>query len=127
MIFPLIFELYVFALCIAFLLAAVNVRFRDIGYLWEVFLQAAFYATPILYLMTKVSDFSVPVAKFLMLSPVTQILQDIRYFVVTNTTITTWSLVHDWKSFIPFIIIIVIGLLAIIYFRRNQARFAEQI
>jgi ABC-2 type transport system permease protein len=127
MLIPLIFELYVFALGIAFFLAAVNIKFRDVGYLWEIFLQAAFYATPILYLITRVIHFSPLVAKVLMLSPVTQILQDVRYFVVTNQTITTWSLVHGWKVLIPFMIIIVTVIIASLYFKHNQARFAEQI
>ena len=39
---PLVLELYVFALGIAMLLSALNVKFRDTGYIWEIFLQAAF-------------------------------------------------------------------------------------
>ena len=48
LVVPLLLELYVFALAVAFFLAALNVKFRDTGHLWDVFLQAAFYATPIL-------------------------------------------------------------------------------
>ena len=45
LIIPLVIELYVFALAVAFFLAALNVKYRDTGYLWDIFLQAAFYAT----------------------------------------------------------------------------------
>ena len=44
----LILELYLFALGIAFLLGAINVKYRDIGSIWEVILQALFYAIPII-------------------------------------------------------------------------------
>ena len=127
MIFPLVIELYVFSLGIAFFLSAVNVKFRDIGYLWEIFLQAAFYATPILYIITRVISFSPAIAKAIMLNPAAQIIQDTRYFLVTHDTITTWSLVGGWKAFIPFGIVILVIALASYYFKRNQAHFAEQI
>src|SRR5690606_4175919 len=38
-----ILELYIFALGLAFLLSAVNVKFRDVGYIWDVVSQALFY------------------------------------------------------------------------------------
>src|SRR5687768_2564352 len=42
LLFPLnILELYIVALAIAFLLAALYVKYRDISHIWEVFLQGA--------------------------------------------------------------------------------------
>ena len=35
LIIPLILELYIFSLAIAFFLSALNVKYRDVGYLWE--------------------------------------------------------------------------------------------
>ncbi|HEL1981150.1 TPA: ABC transporter permease [Streptococcus suis] len=48
-IIPLFFELALLATGIAFILSSLFVRFRDIGPIWEVFLQAGLYATPIIY------------------------------------------------------------------------------
>lgn len=124
-VLPLILELYIFALAIAFFLAALNVKFRDIGYLWEVFLQAAFYATPILYPLQMVIDQSELAAKIIMLNPVAQVIQDIRYVLVTADTIRLYDIVHGWKVLIPFAIIVFISILAVVYFRRSSKYFAE--
>ena len=67
---PLVLELYVFALGIAMLLSALNVKFRDTGYIWEIFLQAAFYATPIIYPLTMVMERSQKAAEILFINPV---------------------------------------------------------
>ena len=54
LLFPLVVvELYIFALGIAFLLSTMFVRFRDIGHIWDVIMQAWFYATPIIYPLTQ--------------------------------------------------------------------------
>lgn len=127
LIFPLIIELYIFALAIAFLLAALNVKLRDVGYLWEVFMQGAFYATPVIYPIQMVMSQSVTATKLLILNPVAQIIQDVRYVFVTNETITIWTLFSDWKVVIPFIIIAVLLLIAVIYFRNHSKYFAEEI
>lgn len=127
LVFPLIVELYIFALAIAFLLSSLNVKLRDVGYLWEIFMQAMFYATPILYPLQMVVTQSEVAAKFLLLNPVAQIIQDIRYVLVTEQTLTIWSFVGGWRVVIPFIIIIVVAVLAVIYFRKNSKKFAEQL
>lgn len=127
LIIPLILELYIFSLAVAFFLAAVNVKLRDVGYLWEIFLQAAFYATPVLYPLQMVYSQWPEAAKLLMLNPVAQVIQDGRFVMVTKDTITSWGLFHDWKELIPFIIIIITAILAIIYFRKNSPYFAEDI
>lgn len=128
LVVPLIIELYVFALALAFFLASINVKFRDIGYLWEIFLQAAFYATPILYPLQMVVSQSEFAAKLLILNPVAQIIQDMRYVLVTEQTLVIWSFVGAaWKIAIPFAIILVTGILAVIYFKKNSGKFAEQL
>lgn len=127
LIVPLIVELYVFALAIAFLLAALNVKLRDVGYLWEIFMQAAFYATPVIYPLQMVLEKSVGAAKILMLNPAAQIIQDARYVLVTDNTITIWKLFSDWKVFVPFIIVIILLIVASIYFRTHSKSFAEEI
>ncbi|HEU5121473.1 MAG TPA: ABC transporter permease [Candidatus Saccharimonadales bacterium] len=126
-VIPLILELYLLSLAIAFFLAAVNVKLRDIGYLWEIFLQAAFYATPILYPLSMVIERSELAARIMMLNPVAQIIQDIRYVLVTPQSVRLYDLVHDWKVAIPFSIIIALAITASIFFKRNSKYFAEQI
>ena len=124
---PLVFELYIFSLAIAFLLATLNVKLRDIGYLWEIFLQAAFYATPILYPLAMVIEQSELAARVIMLNPVAQIIQDVRHVLVTPESVRLYDIVHDWRIAIPFIVIIVTSIFALVLFRRNSKYFAEQI
>ncbi len=127
LVVPLIIELYIFSLALAFLLSAINVKYRDIGYLWEIFLQAAFYATPIIYPLQMVAKQMPGAEKWLLINPVAQIIQDIRFTLVTTDTITLWSTVINWKVVIPFLIIVVVAIIGSYYFRKNQKYFAEEI
>lgn len=52
----LLVELYLFSLGVAFILATLFVRFRDIGPIWEVVMQAGMYATPIIYPISMVME-----------------------------------------------------------------------
>jgi ABC-2 type transport system permease protein len=127
--FPLILlELYMLALALAFFLGAAYVKFRDISYIWEVGLQAAFYATPILYPITEVIAKSEVAAQVMMLNPVAQIIQDARWTVVTQQTATLHDLVKNpWFVAIPFVIVVLATIGASIYFKRSSKYFAENI
>ena len=127
LVIPLIVELYALALGIAFFLAALNVKYRDIGYLWEVFLQAAFYAIPIIYPLQMVMSAMPQAATLIMLNPVAQIIQDVREVLITEKTITMWQVVSWPLVVVPFIVIVVIGVLGAYYFRKNSKYFAENI
>lgn len=129
LLFPLsILELYIFALAIAFLLSAAYVRFRDTNHIWEVMLQVAFYATPILYPISMVIKESELAAKIMLLNPIAQIIQDARYSLVTPQTTTVYSLLQNPLHIaIPFVIVVVVTLVSIWYFKRNQKTFAENV
>ena len=68
-----------------FILSALFVKYRDIGPVWEVVLQAGMYASPIIYsityLLQRNQEF---VAKIMMLNPIAQILQDMRHLSLTQ-------------------------------------------
>lgn len=128
LIIPLIIELYIFSLAVAFFLAALNVKFRDTGYLWEIFMQALFYATPIIYPISMVLAQSVLATKIIMLSPVAQIIQDARHALVTTDSVTTFQLIgHTPYFFIPFAIVVLSVIFATIFFKKNSKKFAEEI
>lgn len=124
----LIIELYIFALSIAFLLSALFVKYRDISHLWEVFLQGAFYATPILYPIQLVVQASPLAAKILLLNPVAQIIQDARFVTITQQTVTTHTLFSNGiYVLIPFAIVVVVAIWAGYYFKKSQRYFAENV
>lgn len=130
MIFPLIIELYALALAIGFFLAAVNVKVRDISNIWDIVVQAGFYATPIIYPVGLVIEKtkSELLGQILLLNPVAQIIQDARYFVVTPDTLTLVGVFHN-----PFIILVPLAGIALIivgastYFKRHSKHFAEHV
>ncbi len=126
----LIFELYALALGISFLLGAINVKYRDITSIWDVFIQALFYAVPIIYPITMVAATSVTAAKVILLNPIAQIIQDLRYCLVTTETITTWSYVGTenfaWKL-VPISIVVLVLIWGSYYFRKKSKKFAEEI
>lgn len=125
---PLLIELYIFSLALAFALATLNVKYRDTGYLWEIFLQAAFYATPIIYPLTLVITQSAIAAKLIMLNPVAQIIQDSRYVLVTHNSVTANQLSSQWYYLaIPFLIVVLTSVIGVWYFKRNSSKFAETI
>ena len=128
LIIPLILELFVFALSIAFLLSALYVRFRDVNYIWEVVLQAGFYATPIIYPLQLVVVKSTVAAQLLILNPVAQIIQDARFFVVTGDTIRISNL-HDnpFIYLVPLGSIAILAVVSVMYFRKKSPNFAEEI
>lgn len=122
----LLIELFVLCLGIAFFLSAAYVKFRDIGFIWEVVLQGAFYGTPILYPL----DAPIPVAaqKILILNPIAQIIQDSRQVLITPVTRTIEDL-YPTSAFrlIPVGIVIAIFVSSVMYFRKHSKSFAENV
>jgi ABC-2 type transport system permease protein len=75
---PALALLFVFVTGLAMLLSSLFVRYRDVQPIWDVILQAAFYATPILYTIEMVPHAA---RKFLMVSPLATVIQQIRHSV----------------------------------------------
>lgn len=118
-------EVYIFALGVSFFLAAAYVKFRDLGNIWEIVIQAGFYLTPILYPLTLIVN--VTYQKILMLNPMAQAIQDARYNAVTRDTITAWNLFDGWKALIPLVIVFVVLIIGVWYFKKESSHFAENL
>lgn len=121
-----IIEMYLLALGIGLFLGSLFVKYRDVGYLWEVALQLFFYATPIIYPITMVSATHPFMAKLMMLSPMAQVIQDIRFNLVTDYTQTLWGM---WNNpligLIPLGIVFVVLIIGSWYFNKSAKKFAE--
>ncbi len=118
-------ELIVFCLGISFLLSALYVKFKDFSHIWDVVLQVLFYATPIIYTMSIVPKEFV---KFVSISPLTQIIQDIRAVVITADTLTAKeAFASQFGRLIPMLIVLVIAVVGVWYFRRSSKNFAEEL
>ena len=121
-------EIYLFSLGISFLLGSINVKYRDITSIWEVLVSALFYAVPIIYPISMVADVSATAAKILLLNPIAQAIQDIRYNLITTETITMWNYLNNpFVMIIPIVFIVTILIVGAIVFRRKSKFFAEEV
>lgn len=125
---PLLLELILFTTGISFILATFFVYFRDLGPIWEVVMQAGFYGTPIIYPITQISTNHLTVAKYQMLNPMAQIIQDMRYVLTfsNNTNPTLWQLWdNSFVIAIPYVLSVLVFGLGLWVFNKNSNKFAE--
>ena len=123
---PLFIELFLLATGIAFLLSTLFVRFRDLSQIWEVIMQAGMYATPIIYSLTFVMNQSVLAAKIIMLNPMAQIIQDMRYFIIDKANLPVWQVINNKAIvLIPYLIPIIVFVIGINVFNKHSKKFAE--
>lgn len=124
-----IIQLYYLGLGVALLLGSLYVYFRDVAHIWEVVLQAMFYATPIIYPISMVAqnkEFSWA-ADILMLNPTTQTIMDIRHNLLSPEYVpTVWTMVDNkLLCLLPYVLSALILWLGIHVFRKYSAKFAE--
>ena len=126
-IIPLFIELILLATGVALLLSALFVKYRDIGPIWEVVLQAGMYATPIIYSLTFILQRGqITIAKVMMLNPLAQIIQDLRHYIVFSGSMRGWDLINNrlLASF-PYLLPVLIFGFGLYIFNKNAKRFAE--
>jgi len=123
-----ILELFLFSLGLAFFLGALNVKFRDTQYIWEIVQRGMFYASIVLYPATRIADKSVEGAITLLLSPVAQVIQDARYLLITHKVPTLYSISDNLTlAVVPIGISLVVFVFGALYFRKKSPHFAEDI
>lgn len=127
LVLPLIFELYLLALGISFLLGSINVKYRDIGSIWDVLVQALFYAVPIIYPISMVAQTSTFAAKLILIDPIAQVIQDVRWSLITPTAITTSGFVGAWAEFVAIGLVLAVFIVGALIFRKRSRFFAEEI
>ena len=121
-------ELYTLSLGIAFFLGSINVKYRDITSIWDVLVQAMFYAVPIIYPISMVASTSQLAAKIILLDPIAQAIQDVRYNLITAETITSWGYLESpFLVAIPIVICIIVLAWGAITFRKRSRFFAEEV
>ena len=117
--FPiLLFDLIALTLGTALLLAPLYVRYRDIGYLWNIALQIGFWLTPIIYL-----DVMMPERWrwIVWVNPVGRIIGDSRR-----------ALIYGWWPgprglLLTTVMSIAVCVLGYVVFRRMQGRLVEHL
>ena len=120
-------ELYLLSLGLAFLLGSINVKYRDITSIWDVCVQALFYAVPVIYPVSMVAATSEIAAKIILINPISQAIQDIRWSLITTDAVTSWNYLASPAVLIPLIIVIATFIFGAITFRRRSKFFAEEV
>lgn len=125
-----ILQLFLLAFGLALLLSTLYVKFRDISHIWDVVMQVLFYATPIIYPLTQISDtkvFGFAAQNIIMILPTAQVIQDIRHNLVSPENVPTiWQTQPNiWIAIIPVVLTLVIIIVGVVVFKRNSKKFAE--
>lgn len=113
----ILFMEFLLILGISFGLAALNVYYRDVQYIWAVLMQAGFFASPIIYPMSIIPAGYVWIIR---LNPMTRIIDMLRQSVIYYSA----PAILDWI----FIIAAAVSLIAAGYiiFLRLEPGFAEE-
>lgn len=124
---PLILlQIYILGLGLSLLLSAAFVKYRDVSYIWEVIIQAGFYATPIIYPLSLITN--ITFQKILLMNPMAQAIQDARYLVVTPQTLTIHNVFSsDLYRLIPITIPLITLIVGVWYFKKEAKNFAEDL
>jgi ABC-2 type transport system permease protein len=121
----LIAILVVLSLGVAMLLSALFVRYRDISPIWEVFTQALFYASPILYVTTMVPE---SFQHAYVAAPLAAIFAQMRHAIIDPTAPPVWEAIGGAERLlIPGGIIVFAFALGWWVFHREAPRIAENL
>ncbi|WP_321418867.1 ABC transporter permease [uncultured Methanomethylovorans sp.] len=99
-------------------LAALNVLYRDVQFIWAVFLQAGYFATPIMY---AVEIFPDNLREIVLLNPVARVIVASRQTIIYSAPAQINDLVFMGIASIVFLFI------GYFIFNRIEPRFAEEI
>lgn len=128
-IIPLLALLYVVAASVAVTLSAWFVRFRDVQPIWEVIAQVLFYATPVIYPISRVTESGhATLAKVMMCNPVAAIIEQMRHAVIDPTAPSTVDVLgHTWMLVIPLGIVVALAVIGFVSISRMAPRVAEEL
>jgi len=118
--------LLVFATGVSMLLSALYVRYRDVRPIWEVILQALFYATPVLYPIQAVIGQSETLAKIMLLNPLATLIQESRHL-LTGAPSAASVLGSPLLLLVPFAILVAMIWLGVKVFDRMAPLAAEEL
>lgn len=112
----------------ATLLSALYVFARDVQPIWEVGVQALFYATPILYPIERVAEHSQTAAHLLMCNPIAVVVQQSRHALIDPTAPSAAAAIGGALYLvIPTAIALTGCLLGFLVFNRTAPRIAEEL
>ncbi len=124
LLIPIIVELIIFIVGLSLILSTFYTKFRDFSHIWEVVLQVGFYAVPIIYPVVFIPD---ALRWLVMLNPVTQIIQDARWALISQDVNTTWNIMGLPLAYISLAIVASVFIFGVWLFNNSSKNFAEEI
>ena len=123
---PVLLAILVFTGAVSMMLSALFPRFRDVGIIWTVLSTALFYATPVLYPIVAPSQHLRDVIALNPLAP----LFDLAQRAVTDPQ-APWpgsaAAGGPWRLAVAIGLYVVVCVLAVVIFRREAPRIAEEL
>jgi ABC-2 type transport system permease protein len=120
--------LVILALGVALLLSVLYVRFRDIKPIWQVVLQALFYATPLLYPIEAIRDRYPELAKIALCNPLAAVNQQVRHALIDPTAPSAAAAIGGTpRLLVPIGIVAGLFVLGLFAFARMAPRIAEEL
>ncbi len=110
--------LLVLSIGLSLALAALNVLYRDVQFIWAVLLQAGYFATPIMY---AVDIFPENLREIVLLNPLARVIVAARQTIIYSAPAQTNDLIFMGFAAIIFLII------GYAIFNKIETRFAEEI
>ena len=122
----LLVELLTFTVAVGMVLAAAFVRLRDVHQLWELAVQLLFFASPIIYPVDFLPPWAKPIA---FVSPVVQVMQDVRAIIVGGPQGITVADVYGtaWGYVAPLGFCFLTLAFGLWLFKRESPWFAERV
>jgi len=127
LVIPLLLELYAFCLGVGLLFAALYVRFRDVGQIWELGSQLLFFASAIFY---PIGILPLWAQRIAFVNPFVQVMQDTRHVILGVSGPNDISAADVYGSggrLIPLAVALLLLAGALAYFRRDARYFAERV
>lgn len=109
---------FILTLGTAFALAALNVYYRDVQFIWNVVLQAGFFITPIMY---PISIFPSSLQEIFRLNPLAQIITTARDVILYSVPPYLPSLIY------PGVAAVLVFIAGYKIFQKLEPRFAEEL
>lgn len=104
------------------LLAALNVRFRDVNYLVPFLLQIWMYGTPVIYGSNLIPE---RFRWILVLNPMTGVVEGFRWALLGGHLSDMGHL--EWSFFVSIVIVLVVVVSGMLFFRSTERTFADLI
>lgn len=128
----IIVQVFVFSLGLAFFMAALHVKFRDIEHIWDVLLRGMFYTSAVIFPISMIAErgeTGLLASKILLMNPIAQAIQDFRHVAISIDVPSLWTIGNgDIRLYIlPILVTVLMLIIGAWYFKRRSPYFAEDV